>query len=100
MGIIDERISHSYLRSITNRVINYDAYVPNEQQVKRANKRTFEDNGRVYFEMGIYHGLRLTEITKVINEYDFDKVVKIDNNTSRHSLNWNRGKKKVYSMFL
>ena len=81
MGIIDERVALSYLKLIPNSVINADSFIPNEQQVKRAYRQTYEDNARVYFEIGIFSGLRLTEITKVINEYDQDKVVKIDENT-------------------
>ena len=99
-GKMGEAEGRKYFRVIPNRKINADSFIPNDEQILSAYQKIRGSAHNLYFRIALFSGLRLTEIAKILNEFDPEKIVKINEEYSRYSLNWKRGKKNSFSMFL
>ena len=97
---IDDNSAEKYLKLIPRRKINADGRIPTDDEVKTAYNRAPDVFEKLLFKISAYSGLRLTEITKMINEFDPAKLVHISADAVRYPLNWKRGQKSATFCYL
>ncbi len=99
VGKLNKESSDIYRKLIPNRKVQVDSYIPTTEEIKKAVNK-LSGNGRMFFMILAMSGIRLSELTKIINEFDPSLIVQIGKYACRYPLNWKRGKKGSYSMFL
>ncbi len=79
---------------------NVDLYIPSDQEVMEALNKACRTSEKLCwtYKLLVYSGLRLVEVTRVLNNYDDDKWIKQDG-FYKYPLSWKRGAKQVFYMY-
>ena len=76
-----------------------DNFVPSDEQVIEALKNITEKRFRLMFLILAYSGIRGTELTKMVKEFDKDKLI-LDGKIAKYQLFYSRGQKNNYYVYL
>ena len=76
-----------------------DTYVPNDETVKEAYEKIKDERVKLYFEILAYSGVRVTEMAKMLSEFDKKNLTKFET-YARYALNFKRGQKNSFYIFM
>ena len=76
-----------------------DTYVPTDEKVKEAYHKLNEDRDKLIFQILAYSGARVTEMVKMLKEFEPNNLVK-NEKFGRYSLNYSRGQKRSYYVYM
>ena len=76
-----------------------DTYVPSDEVVKEAYNKIKDERVKLYFEILVFSGVRVTEMAKLLSEFDSKNLTKFDT-YSRYSLNFKRGQKNSFYIYM
>ena len=76
-----------------------DTYVPTDEKVKEAYHKLNEDRDKLIFQILAYSGARVTEMVKMLKEFEPNNLVK-NEKFGRYSLNYSRGQKRSYYIYM
>ena len=76
-----------------------DTYVPTDEVVKQAYKKIKDERVKLYFEILAYSGVRVTEMAKLLSEFDAKNLVKLDT-YARYTLNFKCGQKNSFYIYM
>ena len=77
-----------------------DLYVPSDHEVFEALEKACRTSEKLCwtYKLLVYSGLRLVEVTRVLNNHDNDKWIRQDE-FYKYPLCWKRGAKQVFHMY-
>ena len=97
--IINEETALYFRKALPSRKTNPDGYVPTDNDIKRAYQGIENERDRLLFQVLAFSGIRITELVKMLKEFDPSKLI-IDDNISKYSLNYNRGNKRSQYVYM
>ena len=97
--IISEETAIYFRKALPSRKTNPDGYVPTDNDIKRAYQGIENERDRLLFQVLAFSGIRVTELVKMLREFDSSKLI-IDDNISKYPLNYNRGNKRSQYVYM
>ena len=91
-GSLQSNDADNLRRVLKVKKFNPDIYVPTDEVVKQAYKKIKDVRVKLYFEILAYSGVRVTEMAKLLSEFDAKNLTKFDT-YARYALNFKRGQK-------
>ena len=76
-----------------------DTYVPTDEVVKQAYNKIKDERVKLYFEILAYSGVRVTEMAKLLSEFEAKNLIKSDT-YARYTLNFKRGQKNSFYIYM
>ena len=76
-----------------------NTYVPTDEFVKEAYNKIKDERVKLYFEILAYSGVRVTEMAKMLSEFDAKYPTKFGT-YARYALNFKRGQKNSFYIFM
>ena len=76
-----------------------DTCVPTDDVVKEAYNKIKDEGVKLYFEILAYSGVRVTEMAKLLNEFNPKNLTKFDS-YARYALNFKRGQKNSFYIYM
>jgi len=76
-----------------------DNFIPSDEIILNVDNNIKNDRVKIIYKILCYSGLRITEAVKFIREFDKTKLI-INESFVRYPLNYNRGKKNSYYVYL
>jgi len=99
-NLIDEEVANRYRKVLKDKHrSNVDNFIPDDTRVLEAYNNLTSERERVIFSVLAYSGIRQTEAMKLLNEWDSSRLI-INNTIAKYPLNWTRGQKKIYYVYL
>jgi intergrase/recombinase len=84
---------------IPKRKVGTDNFVPSDDVCKTAFNNLENDRDRTVFKILMFSGIRITEVVKMVSEYNPSKLI-VKGNFIKYSLDWDRGNKRVSYVYL
>jgi len=97
--VIDEETAIYFRKALPSRKTNPDGYVPTDSDVKKAYASIKSEKDRLLFQILAFSGVRVTELVKMLREYDPSKLI-TENSVSKYPLNYFRGNKRSQYVYL
>ena len=97
--IINEESAIYFRKALPSRKTNPDGYVPTDNDVKKAYNAIKVERERLLFQVLAFSGIRVTELVKMLREFDSSKLI-IDDKFSKYPLNYNRGNKRSQYVYM
>ncbi|MEM4057985.1 MAG: integrase [Thermoplasmata archaeon] len=99
---LDDGIGEKYLRilCVTKNHNSIDIFVYSDNDVKRLYKNIDNDRISMYFKILLYSGIRITELSKMLMEFEKKRLMVVNGEFMRYQLNWVRGEKKAFYVYL
>jgi intergrase/recombinase len=97
--IINEETAIYFRKALPTRKTNPDNYVPTDMDVKKAYESIANEKDRLLFQILAFSGIRITELVKMLREFDKSKLI-TDDKISKYSLNYNRGNKRSQYVYM
>ncbi|MCL5988963.1 MAG: hypothetical protein M1166_01370, partial [Candidatus Thermoplasmatota archaeon] len=97
--IIDEETAIYFRKALPSRKTNSDGYVPTDSDVKKAYENIKSEKDRLSFQILAFSGIRVTELVKMLREFDSSKLITEDE-ISKYPLNYNRGNKRSQYVYM
>ena len=98
-GQLSSSSAEDFRKVLKARQSKPDTYVPNDQTVKEAYEKIKDERVKLYFEILAYSGVRVTEMAKMLSEFDKKNLTKFDT-YARYALNFKRGQKNSFYIFM
>jgi len=76
-----------------------DTYVPTDEKIRETYGKLTNDKDRLLFQILAFSGVRITEMSKMLSEYDPNNLTMKDS-FARYSLNFNRGQKRSFYVYM
>jgi intergrase/recombinase len=97
--IINEETAIYFRKALPTRKTNPDGYVPTDMDVKKAYESIANEKDRLLFQILAFSGIRVTELVKMLREFDKSKLITYDK-ISKYPLNYNRGDKRSQYVYM
>ena len=98
-GIVQEETANRFRKVLRSRKINSDNYVPTDEIIREAYSKLKDERAKTVFKILMYSGIRTTELVKMLSEFNKTKLI-IDGEIAKYPLNYSRGQKKVFYVYL
>ena len=96
---MDEDTAIYFRKALPSRKTNPDGYVPTDSDIKEAYDKIKKERDRILFQVLAFSGVRVTELVKMLREYDPSKLIS-ENGISKYPLNYNRGNKRSQYVYM
>ena len=97
--LIGEATAIYFRKALPSRKTIPDGYVPTDKDVKKAYEGIGNERDRLLFQILAFSGIRVTELVKMLREFDTSKLI-IEDKTSKYPLNYNRGNKRSQYVYM
>ena len=76
-----------------------DNYVPTDDRIREVFSKLNDERDKLFFQILAYSGARITEMSKMLSEFDPQNLVKHDT-FARYTLNYKRGQKNSFYIYV
>ncbi len=97
--IISDDTAMYFRKGLPSRKTNVDGYIPTDEDVRAAYGKITRERDRILFQILAFSGIRITELVKMLTEFDPSRVIK-DKEISKYPLNFNRGNKRTQYVYM
>ncbi|MCL4336709.1 MAG: hypothetical protein M1129_00180 [Candidatus Thermoplasmatota archaeon] len=97
--LITEETAVYFRKALPSRKTNVDGYVPTDQDIRNAYQKIRKGKDRVLFQILAFSGIRVTELVKMLREFDPSKLIN-DKEISKYPLNYSRGNKRSQYVYM
>ena len=97
--LITEETAVYFRKALPSRKTNVDGYVPTDQDIRNAYQKIRKGKDRVLFQILAFSGIRVTELVKMLREFDPSKLIN-DKEISIYPLNYSRGNKRSQYVYM
>lgn len=95
--LTDEGAKH-FKKKVPLRQPKADNYIPSNEEVISAYSKIADKRFKIIFKLLAFSGARITELVKMIKEYDPSKLI-VEEKFAKYQLHYNRGHKKSFYIY-
>lgn len=96
--LTDEGAKH-FKKKVPLRQPKADNYIPSNEEVISAYSKIADKRFKIIFKLLAFSGARITELVKMIKEYDPSKLI-VEEKFAKYQLHYNRGHKKSFYIYI
>ena len=96
--ISDEQVV-KFKKKLPIKQSNADNFIPSNEEVLTAYKQIKDKRYQIIFKLLAFSGARITELVKMMYEYDPTKLI-VNENFAKYQLHYNRGTKKSFYIYM
>ena len=98
-SLLTEEGEKHFRKNVPLRQSKADNYIPTNEEVIGAYNQIKEKRFKTIFKLLAFSGARITELVKMIKEYDPSKLI-IEEKFAKYQLHYNRGHKKSFYIYI
>ena len=94
----DEQVAR-FKKKLPIRQSKADNYIPSNEEVLKAYSQIKDKRFQTLFKLFAFSGARITELVKMVKEYDSSKLI-VDDKFAKYQLHYNRGHKSSFYIYM
>jgi len=98
-SLLTDEEADRFRKNIPLRQSKADNYIPSNEEVITAYNKISDKRFRIIFKLLAFSGARITELEKMIKEYDPSKLI-TNEKFAKYQLHYNRGHKKSFYIYM